>query len=312
MYYRALAAALLSLVLLTMPDARASELEQHLRAQYQGKTLVVRGFYSGGLLRYDPQGTPSGAVTSGDWTLDGFVHVDALHVSHRNLQIKATRAVVFSAGKGFQIREQDQQPEKKDKKPILVEIEAVLGEGSISTEQADAVLSKIFLTSQDNFADLLPDFWKPCIAGGVAGRNESCSFSPEMASIPGIPTPSGSPDLSSATSANATPRKLGRAGAAVPGAFRMGSGVKPPRVFFSPEPPFSELSRKARYQGVVVLGLIVNREGLPTNIRVVSPLGCGLDANAVQAVKTWKFKPAEKDGQPVDFEIAVEVDFHLY
>ena len=60
------------------------------------------------------------------------------------------------------------------------------------------------------------------------------------------------------------------------------------------------------------MGLIVDKEGHPHNIHILSPLGAGLDAKAVQAVATWKFQPAEKDGEPVAVQIAVEVDFHLY
>jgi periplasmic protein TonB len=67
-----------------------------------------------------------------------------------------------------------------------------------------------------------------------------------------------------------------------------------------------------KYQGTGVLGLTVNQEGVPTKVYVLTPLGCGLDAQAVRAVEGWRFKPAEKDGQPVSVEIAVEVDFHLY
>jgi hypothetical protein len=129
---------------------------------------------------------------------------------------------VFSARNGFHLHEKDQQPEKKDKKPILIEIDVALGEGNISTEQADSVLSRIFLTSQDNFADLLPDFWKSCIAGGVAGRNESWRFSPAVASIPGVPIQPASPDLSSASSPNAPPRKWGTAGQPTAGVFSHG------------------------------------------------------------------------------------------
>ena len=51
-------------------------------------------------------------------------------------------------------------------------------------------------------------------------------------------------------------------------------------------------------------------DGRPSNIRVLSSLGMGLDEKAIEAVKNWKFEPAMKDGHPVRVEIAVEVDFH--
>jgi TonB family protein len=38
----------------------------------------------------------------------------------------------------------------------------------------------------------------------------------------------------------------------------------------------------------------------------------GLDEQAIEAVKTWRFRPATLDGKPVDAQIAVEVNFRLY
>ena len=93
---------------------------------------------------------------------------------------------------------------------------------------------------------------------------------------------------------------------------RVGHGVSPPHVIYSPEPQFAEPARAAKYEGVLTLMLVVEKDGLPTDVHVVSPLGCGLDLKGVQAVRNWRFRPAEKDGQPVRVEIAVEVDFHLY
>jgi len=104
----------------------------------------------------------------------------------------------------------------------------------------------------------------------------------------------------------------GEGGGTGGGVFRMGSGATPPRAIYSPEPEFSEEARKAKYQGVCTLGVIVDAQGHPTNIRVLSSLGMGLDEKAIAAVKTWRFEPAMKDGHAVRFEIAVEVDFHLY
>lgn len=96
------------------------------------------------------------------------------------------------------------------------------------------------------------------------------------------------------------------------GVFRPGMGASPPRAIYSPDPEFSEEARKAKYQGVCVVGLIVSPSGTPTNIRIVSSLGMGLDEKAVEAMKNWRFEPAMKDGHPVAYALNVEVDFHLY
>ena len=96
------------------------------------------------------------------------------------------------------------------------------------------------------------------------------------------------------------------------GVFRIGKGVTPPRVIYQTDPEFSEEARKAKYQGTCVLGLVVDANGHPTAIRVLSALGMGLDEKAIESVKNWKFEPGKKDGHDVAVEIAVEVDFHLY
>ena len=96
------------------------------------------------------------------------------------------------------------------------------------------------------------------------------------------------------------------------GVFRIGKGVTPPRVIYQTDPEFSEEARKAKYQGTCVLGLVVDANGRPTAIRVLSALGMGLDEKAIESVKNWRFEPGKKDGHDVAVEIAVEVDFHLY
>jgi protein TonB len=104
----------------------------------------------------------------------------------------------------------------------------------------------------------------------------------------------------------------GEGGGVGGGLFHVGGGVSPPRQIYAPEPEFSEEARKAKYQGTCTLALIVGIDGRPSDIRVVSSLGMGLDEKAIEAVKTWKFEPAMKDGHPVRVPIEIEVDFHLY
>jgi len=96
------------------------------------------------------------------------------------------------------------------------------------------------------------------------------------------------------------------------GAFRVGNGVSAPRALETPDPEYSEEARKAKYQGVVVLWLIVGPDGKPRDIRVSRPLGMGLDQKAIEAVQRWRFEPAMKDGRPVAVQINVEVNFRLY
>lgn len=104
----------------------------------------------------------------------------------------------------------------------------------------------------------------------------------------------------------------GRGGGIGGGVFRIGGGVSPPRALSTPDPEYSEEARKAKYQGTVVLWLIVDANGRPRDLRVARSLGMGLDQKAMEAVRNWKFEPAMKDGKPVAVQMNVEVSFRLY
>ena len=89
-------------------------------------------------------------------------------------------------------------------------------------------------------------------------------------------------------------------------------GTTIPQPIYSPEPSFSEEARKAKYQGIVVLLVVVGKDGHPYDIQVGQSLGMGLDQKAIEAVSRWRFRPATLNGEPVATKIAVQVDFHLY
>ncbi len=95
--------------------------------------------------------------------------------------------------------------------------------------------------------------------------------------------------------------------------YNVGGNISAPVVLKSMEAKFSDEARRAKYQGVCVISLIVDAQGKPQNAKVIRPVGMGLDANALEAVRKYKFKPAMKNGKtPVPVIITVEVDFHLY
>ena len=97
------------------------------------------------------------------------------------------------------------------------------------------------------------------------------------------------------------------------GLYRVGGGVSAPVPLNSVEAEFSDEARRAKYQGVCLISLIVDVHGDPVNPKVMRTLGMGLDEKALEAVRKYKFKPALKDGKtPVPVMITVEVNFRLY
>jgi TonB family protein len=98
------------------------------------------------------------------------------------------------------------------------------------------------------------------------------------------------------------------------GLRRVGDGVSPPKPIFEPEAEFSDEARRAKYEGTVVVELIVDANGNPQNVHTVRTLGMGLDEKAIEAVQKYKFKPAvdQKTGKPVPVLVSVEVRFRLY
>jgi periplasmic protein TonB len=103
----------------------------------------------------------------------------------------------------------------------------------------------------------------------------------------------------------------GKGGGCCDGPYRVGGDISNPTVVYRVEPEYSEEARKARYQGTVVLEAVVRRDGRVDVLHLVRSLGFGLDDNAIRALKQWRFRPAMKDGVPVDATLNIEVRFNL-
>jgi TonB family protein len=106
--------------------------------------------------------------------------------------------------------------------------------------------------------------------------------------------------------------------------FRPGfDGVSPPDAVATPQPKSesqtagslsqsAQVVPKAKLNGTVVLSIVVGSNGDVEQARVVRSSSVELDKNATDAVATWKFHPARKNGLPVPVLLDVEVNFHLY
>ena len=85
----------------------------------------------------------------------------------------------------------------------------------------------------------------------------------------------------------------------------------PPRLLSRIQPEYSEEARKARLNGSISLSLMVQPDGTPADVRVIRPLGLGLDEKAIAAVSQWRFQPGTKNGATVAVKATVEVSFRL-
>jgi protein TonB len=91
---------------------------------------------------------------------------------------------------------------------------------------------------------------------------------------------------------------------------RLHSGIQPPRKIVDVSPQYPPLARAAHQQGVVILETVIGVQGAVETVHVLRgfPL---LDDAAVEAVKQWRFTPAQLNGQPVPVVMTVTVNFTL-
>lgn len=89
--------------------------------------------------------------------------------------------------------------------------------------------------------------------------------------------------------------------------------MTPPRTLLRIEPHYPEMARRAKRQGVVVLEAEIGRDGILRSARAVNPpLGFGLEEAALEALRRWKFAPAELDGRPIAVFYRLSVNFRLH
>ena len=92
--------------------------------------------------------------------------------------------------------------------------------------------------------------------------------------------------------------------------IRISQGVSRGLLVSRVEPQYPAMAKTARVQGQVVLQAIISREGTIENLRVISghPM---LIQSAIEAVKQWRYKPYLLNGEPVEVETEILVDFRL-
>jgi protein TonB len=91
----------------------------------------------------------------------------------------------------------------------------------------------------------------------------------------------------------------------------VGGEVTKPVQIGGVEPRYPEAARAVRMEGIVILSCVIDRTGRVQEIEVLRDGPLGMTAAAVDAVRTWTFRPGELHGRPVDVRYVLTVRFGL-
>jgi len=83
------------------------------------------------------------------------------------------------------------------------------------------------------------------------------------------------------------------------------------QLLSNPRPDYTTFAREHKVAGMVLVEAEFTTEGVVKNVRVIRPLGYGLDEMAIHAVYKIKFRPAERDGKKVSLKQRIKVSFTL-
>lgn len=85
-----------------------------------------------------------------------------------------------------------------------------------------------------------------------------------------------------------------------------------PLYRINPPPPYPRIARKRGFQGVVVLEVLVDQNGYPADLRVLTSSGHPiLDRTAMASVKKWIFEPGTRGSKKVEMWVRVPIRFEL-
>ena len=92
---------------------------------------------------------------------------------------------------------------------------------------------------------------------------------------------------------------------------RISQGVTQGMVLKRVQPTYPQMAKIARVQGPVVLAAIIGKDGTIQNLHVVSTASPLLNQAAIDAVRQWRYRPYILNGEPVEVDTTVTVNFTL-
>jgi protein TonB len=118
----------------------------------------------------------------------------------------------------------------------------------------------------------------------------------------------GKPELGGVMSP--APVDVPKLAAAVPQRIKVSQGVTQGLLVRQVKPQYPAMARETRVEGDVVLAAVIGKDGTVSDLKVVSGPAI-LVSSAMQAVRQWRYKPYLLNGQPVEVETQIKLQFRL-
>ena len=264
----------------------AQKTEADLRARLVKKPLYLRGQWSSDRLAFDGTGALKGTSAPVTFTLAG-ADIESVKLTSKELVLKAQRV-------GLEF-------DKDVPKRVGLVLRNVSGgtspeEMTIRIQMpADAdftaALNAIFVDGIGELVPQLPWYWQ--------------SFAQKHLLPAAAPAPKDNARLPAASDSQEQPSAKSKLS-------RVGGSVSVPRPLTQVDPEFDSAARALRFSGIVLINLIVDAAGKPTQLQILRPAGLGLDERALAAVSQYTFQPAMENGSPVPVELNIEVNFQRF
>lgn len=252
----------------------AQSTETDLKIRLIGQPLYLRGAWGADTLYFDSTGQLARTSDHRSFMLCG-VDVKKVHLEKDQLVLDGRRVGVEFKGtlsKRVALKANGVNPFHQKEEEVHIEILRP-SDGDYST-----ALTAIFANGLADLTPLLPEYWQTYARKTFLPPNSSA------APITNFPRP----------------------------VKKIGGSVKPPVLNHSIEPRYNEDAGKQGIRGMVLVNVILGKDGLPSHLSIVQPAGMGLDEDAIYAIQHYRFNPATENGSPVSVELDVKINFEMH
>jgi hypothetical protein len=268
-------------------------LEDELSRIFVGHSFTIRDFYRGGHLRYGSDGQLLEKAEPGYWSRDGMVEFSSIKISRDNQLIMQGKRTCI-------LLDQHEGEFSNVTTGDHIEIDVQLKPDQLSLQTVLPLLQKVLLNNHDRLSDLVPSYWANCLSRKVDRRDKRSPWECAVADKQSVPDFEGSKitwDLPPPDNSlhNGTRRYLIQHRVA----YLSEAGVKDPTLVVAPDPLFEwEQNRIHLKAMILVLAFTVGEDGRAHDVFIVSPIGMGIDDDAVKALADWQFAPATLGSKP--------------